>query len=266
MAKKRTLEELERRVKQLEKEVLERKHADEELRESNRRLQLAYDQSIVYARHLNEEISERKRIEMALQKSEERFRTVADFSHDWEYWISPDGDSVYVSPSSQRITGYSPDAFHRDPKLLKAICHPDDHELLASHMRQEMDSSEALSIDFRITTRSGEERWIGHVCQPVYTSDGALLGRRATNRDITKRKRAEQEREKVVEKLQAALAEVKTLSGLLPICASCKKIRDDQGYWTQLEAYIRDHSEAEFSHSICPECARKVYPELYKRN
>ena len=62
--------------------------------------------------------------------------------------------------------------------------------------------------------------------------------------------------------LQEALSEIKTLSGLLPICASCKKIRDDKGYWNQIEAYIRDRSEAEFSHSICPECAKHLYPEL----
>ena len=64
--------------------------------------------------------------------------------------------------------------------------------------------------------------------------------------------------------LQKALAKVKTLSGLLPICANCKKIRDDKGYWNQIEAYIRDHSEADFSHSICPECAKNLYPEFYK--
>jgi len=66
--------------------------------------------------------------------------------------------------------------------------------------------------------------------------------------------------------LQAALAKVKVLSGLLPICASCKKIRDDQGYWHQVEVYLRDHSEVEFSHGICPDCAQKLYPEFYKRD
>jgi len=83
-------------------------------------------------------------------------------------------------------------------------------------------------------------------------------------RDITERKRAEQEREKLIQELQEALTKVKKLSGLLPICASCKKIRDDKGYWNQIEGYIRDHSEAEFSHGICPDCARKLYPELYE--
>jgi len=90
---------------------------------------------------------------------------------------------------------------------------------------------------------------------------------RKTNEDLTRevaeRKRAEEEREKVISQLQHALAQVKKLSGLLPICASCKKIRDDRGYWLQVEEYIRDHSEAQFTHGICPECARKLYPEFF---
>jgi hypothetical protein len=81
----------------------------------------------------------------------------------------------------------------------------------------------------------------------------------------TQRKRAEEEQLKLVLELQESLEKVKMLSGLLPICASCKKIRNDKGYWEQMEIYIRDHSEAEFSHSICPECAERLYPEHYKK-
>jgi PAS domain-containing protein len=79
--------------------------------------------------------------------------------------------------------------------------------------------------------------------------------------DITERRQAEAEREKHILELKGALDKVKQLSGLLPICASCKKIRDDKGYWTQIEAYIHTHSEAEFSHGICPDCLKKLYPE-----
>ena len=81
--------------------------------------------------------------------------------------------------------------------------------------------------------------------------------------EIRDRRRAEQELEKLVGQLQEALTKVKTLSGLLPICASCKKIRDDRGYWTQVEVYVREHSEADFTHSICPDCAVKLYPEYF---
>jgi PAS domain S-box-containing protein len=87
----------------------------------------------------------------------------------------------------------------------------------------------------------------------------------AVGRDITERKRADEAREKLIGELQDAFAKVKTLSGLIPICASCKKVRDDEGYWNQIETYIREHSEAQFSHGICPECARKLYPELFER-
>jgi len=81
--------------------------------------------------------------------------------------------------------------------------------------------------------------------------------------EIRDRRRAEEELEKLVGQLQEALAKVKTLSGLLPICASCKKIRDDKGYWTQVEVYVREHTDAEFTHGICPECAARLYPEYY---
>lgn len=81
-------------------------------------------------------------------------------------------------------------------------------------------------------------------------------------RDITDRKKAETEREQLIGKLREALANVRQLSGMLPICASCKKIRDDQGYWQQIESYIRTHSEAEFTHSMCPDCADRAYAEL----
>jgi len=82
--------------------------------------------------------------------------------------------------------------------------------------------------------------------------------------EITERKQAEEERERLIVGLQEALAKIKTLRGLIPICAHCKKIRDDQGYWNHLEAYIQKHSEAEFSHGICDECAHKLYPELFR--
>ncbi|MCI5209554.1 MAG: hypothetical protein D3910_12370 [Candidatus Electrothrix sp. ATG2] len=72
--------------------------------------------------------------------------------------------------------------------------------------------------------------------------------------------------EQRTEKLQEAMSKVKILSGFLPICASCKKIRDDKGYWNQIESYIRDHSEAEFSHGICPDCAKTLYPDLYAKD
>jgi len=83
---------------------------------------------------------------------------------------------------------------------------------------------------------------------------------------IDERRHAEEEMGKAIFNLQDVLSKVDTLTGLLPICAKCKKIRDDNGYWNDVELYIRDHSEAEFSHSICPECAKELYPGFYKKD
>ena len=83
-----------------------------------------------------------------------------------------------------------------------------------------------------------------------------------TFRDVSERTRAEKDKERLITDLQQAIRNVKTLRGLLPICSSCKRIRNDRGYWEQVEIYVRDHSEADFSHGLCPECARKLYPGL----
>ena len=128
-----------------------------------------------------------------LRESEQRFRTIAAFTYDWQYWLDPDGNYVYVSPSCERITGYRSDEFRTDPGLLETIIHPDDGATITEHLRGEpLESSQAHLVEFRVITRGGEERWLEHVCQPVYGSDGDYLGRRASNRDITERRRAEE--------------------------------------------------------------------------
>ncbi len=101
--------------------------------------------------------------------------------------------------------------------------------------------------------------------------DDEICGTVGYIEDVSERVRRENElmeqlrkREKLVEELKAAAAEIKTLSNFLPICANCKKIRDDKGYWEQIESYITKHADVNFSHGICPECARKLYPEIYE--
>lgn len=141
---------------------------------------------------LRRELKHRKRLEKALLESEQRFRMLADFTHDWEYWIAPDGNYFYVSPSCERITGYHPDEFIRETGLFKKIIHPDDRALLDGHFNKDLMSRDATSFDFRIRSRNGKERWIAHICQPVYDENGHFAGRRASNRDITERKLAEQ--------------------------------------------------------------------------
>ncbi len=139
-------------------------------------------------------IIERMQAEQALRETEERFRVVADFSYDWEYWIRPDGTNAYTSPSCERITGYSAEEFLEDPALLGRITYPAERDLVTRHFKEELEHKHdaGFEFDFRIVTRQGDERWIGHTCQPVYGSDGRCLGRRAGNRDITVRKQAEE--------------------------------------------------------------------------
>jgi PAS domain S-box-containing protein len=84
--------------------------------------------------------------------------------------------------------------------------------------------------------------------------------------DITERRQAEKERTRLISELQKALSDVKMLSGMIPICSSCKKIRDDKGFWNQIESYIESHSSAEFSHGMCPECTKKRYPDFYEKH
>lgn len=138
------------------------------------------------------DITKRMYAEEALKQSEERFRTVADFTYDWEIWCRPDGKSAYVSPSCQRITGYSRTEFMEDPELLLKITHPDDREGLLAHTERARASQQAMNLDFRIINRDGSERWISHMCQPVYSEDGTPQGRRVSNREITERKQTEQ--------------------------------------------------------------------------
>ena len=97
---------------------------------------------------------------------------------------------------------------------------------------------------------------------PTFDSDGSVSGVIGIFEDITERKLVEKDRERLIHELKDALSEIKTLSGLIPICASCKRVRDDKGYWSQIEAYIRDHSEIDFSHGICPDCAKNLYSDL----
>lgn len=104
-------------------------------------------------------------------------------------------------------------------------------------------------------------QWLYMYDRAIEWVDGRVV-RLQIATDINDRKQAEKERELLIVQLQEALAEVKTLSGFLPICVSCKMIRDDKGYWNQIESYIQKHSEAEFSHSICPDCAKKIYPDF----
>lgn len=153
------------------------------------------------------DITERKEAEEALRESEERFRTVAEYTYDWEYWRGQDGKFCYVSPSCERITGYLPEEFLANPALLEKIVHPEDRKKLTRHFRSESPNPAPHAAEYRIVSRAGEERWIEHICQPVYGGDQRWLGQRASNRDITDRKVAELALKERIEALEKLLFE-----------------------------------------------------------
>jgi PAS domain S-box-containing protein len=136
-------------------------------------------------------LRKRRRAEAEIAASALRYRTVADYTYDWEYWSAPDGKIKYVSPSCERITGYSVREFMDDPALFHKIILPEDRGTWDGHDHDVRNRQKASEIQFRIRTKGGEIRWIDHACLPVHDGQGEFLGIRASNRDISDRKKAE---------------------------------------------------------------------------
>ncbi len=138
------------------------------------------------------DVTELVRAEARIKATAEKLRIVADFTYDWEYWLGTDGRIVYMTPSCERVTGYTREEFMQDSGLYARITHPDDRDTMVDHLNRSLSESDPHEFEFRIVRRDGEIRWLGHLCQAVTGEDGELLGRRASNRDITKRKLAEE--------------------------------------------------------------------------
>jgi len=139
-----------------------------------------------------DDVTQRLRAEEALRQSELKFRTVADFTYDWEYWRGTDGNIIWVSPSCERISGYTPAEFLADGQLTTRIVHPDDRELFVLHLQGVEDQTHPpCDMDIRIITRTGKTIWVNHKCESIAREDGSPLGRRVCNTDITDRKRME---------------------------------------------------------------------------
>jgi PAS domain S-box-containing protein len=136
-------------------------------------------------------------------------------------------------------------------------------ELYRDDDRRVIESGTArLLIEEPQTTPEGNTITLLTSKLPLRDAGGAIIGVLGTYMDITHRKMVEEELERERLRLYDALADVDVLRGILPICARCKKIRDDTGYWSQVEQYVSEHSRAEFTHSLCPPCAKILYPEL----
>ena len=164
-------------------------------------------------KQLKTEIEERKRVEEKLSNAEFQYRTVADFTYDWEYWSNLDGTMRYVSPACKRISGYEPKQFVDNPSLSHEIVVPEDRDIWNQHIHDSRSELKLREIQFRVHRRDGDIRWIEHACQPVVDSQGEILGFRASNRDITKRKQLEMEAQQHREEL-AHLVRVATMGEL----------------------------------------------------
>ena len=166
-------------------EAMMRKQSEENLMQLNEQLEV----------RVKERTNELLKANAALRLTEDKFRTVADFTYDWEYWINAEGSYNYVSPSCERITGYSVEEFESDLQLIDKIIWSADKEIWSNHKKEVnsgMPGELKLESTFRILTKTGNIRWIDHICRRIY-SDGKYLGIRVSNRDITERINAENE-------------------------------------------------------------------------
>lgn len=201
---------------------------------------------------------ERHVAETALRKSEERFQKFMNSGPAIAFIKDAVGRYVYVNePTARRFQIASGDWIgNTDAELLgkESAANVVEHDLTVLNDEKTVVAEEAVPAP------DGARYWLSY--KFLLHDDLGQKQVGGLSFDITERKAAEHERERLVSELREALAEVKTLSGFLPICASCKNIRDDTGYWQQIESYLSEHADVEFTHGICPECVAKLYPEF----
>jgi PAS domain S-box-containing protein len=168
-----------------------------------------------------------------------------------------DGYFKRLNPAWERTLGFTIGELKSRPFI--EFVHPDDRERTLAQNARVKAGGQALGFENRYLCKDGSYRWFLWNAAPE-------LGERiiySVARDMTARKEAEEERDRLVRELRAALAEVRTLREILPICSYCKKIRDDGNYWQNVESYISRHTNTRFSHGICPSCFEKlVAPQL----
>lgn len=173
---------------------------------------------------------------------------VVDTMSDGVLVLDDSGRLVDLNPAAARLAAI--DSVHATPA-------PSVPPVVASVVAR---GEEQAEVTLQV---AGRDRTIEVRVSPFGASKGRPLGRLVILRDITERRAAERERERLLAELQSAVAEISTLRGLLPICSSCKRVRDDSGYWNQIESYISAHADVRFSHGLCPDCAHRLYPEVF---
>lgn len=167
---------------------------------------------------------------------------------------------TYYNPLAEKFHGYK-----AEDVIGRTVQEMHTKDMVAPERFQKAVDDVRLYGEYWYTlTKNTDEgiRYIEARISGIYDKLGKLVGYANFSKDVTERRRAEEERDRLISELKDALSKVETLSGLLPICSYCKKIRDDRGYWNQIETYIRKRSQADFTHSICPECERKAVEKL----
>jgi len=188
------------------------------------------------------------------QELEERFFAI---SIDLLCFLDFNGYFKRLNPAWERTLGFTVEELMSRPFI--EFVHPDDRERTLDQNRAVRGGDNALGFENRYLCKDGTYRWLLWNAAP----DSAENVIYSVARDVTERKRAEEERERLVKQLQSALAEVRSLQEILPICSYCKRIRDDAHYWQHVESYISQHTNTRFSHSICPTCyVTEVQPQL----
>lgn len=189
-----------------------------------------------------------------IQELEERFFAV---SIDMLCCLDFNGYFKRLSPAWEWTLGFTREELMSRPFI--EFVHPDDRERTLAQNSQVRSGGQAIGFENRYLCKDGSYRWLLWNAAP----DSPERVIYSAARDITTRKQVEEDRERLVKELQAALAEVSTLQGILPICSYCKKVRDDENYWQSVEGYVAEHMNTQFSHSICPTCyAREVAPQF----
>jgi PAS domain S-box-containing protein len=195
------------------------------------------------------------------QEDAENFRHFSEQVTDMLSRHSPDGVYRYASPASRTLIGYEPEELVGLPVF--TLFHPDEIELARTTHEKVHQTATGVTFTHRLRSKSGSYVWCEcRLRAERDPSSGEVVQIHAVARDISERKREQEEREQLIEELKRALDGNKVLRGLLPICASCKNIRDENGDWLQIESYIRNRSEADFTHSLCPDCAKLLYPDF----
>ena len=161
-----------------------------------------------------------------------------------------------LNPAWERTLGFTRAELMSRPFI--EFVHPDDRERTLAQNGEVRSGGQALGFENRYRCRDGTYRWLRWNAAPDATWSVIY----SVARDVTAQKEAEEERERLVRELQAALAEVRTLQAILPLCSYCRKVRDDEDYWQTVESYVSKHTGTTFSHGICPECYEKVVAEM----